>query len=127
MIAVMAGWVAAALSALLFLCAGCGENEVEPVRARCDGLDTASIDFRYPDTSFRDWKSYADHLVTYKILTKPERRGEASWDLEARIEHIHWSAPAAPKPPRTWRIVRAIFAAHDEPEMRFLSPLVSTV
>lgn len=83
----------------------------------CGGGDETVVgsgSSRFPADSLSDWKSYADHLVTFTVMDEQEvplspeeqTRGEGMIGrrVTLRLDEIHWSAADAPSVPRelTW-------------------------
>jgi len=81
----------------------------------CSGSDGASESVsgggadRFPSESLRDWVSYADHVVTFTVVSEdeiPPSRADAERgaglvgrEVTLRVDQTMWSAPDAPKLP----------------------------
>jgi hypothetical protein len=132
------------LFALLFFAGGCGANASRTASAVvAEGSDV------FPSDSLRDWRSYADHVVIYTVVSdneiplrpEDEARGEGTLGREValRVDKVIWSAPtAAPLPDGLikmraagWTVkdgvrhsVRIMGAPRLEVGERFLAPVV---
>lgn len=85
-----------------------------PACGESGGTVVGSGSSRFPADTLSDWKSYADHLVSFTVAAEEEvplspeeeQRGEGMTGrrIAIEIDEVHWSAPGAPTVPRqmTW-------------------------
>ena len=111
------------LFVLIGLVTACGDAN----RASSDCDDG---DGRFPNETFADWKTYADHIVTFTVIDAIEERVVVPEDLPStdetvtriklRIDEVLWSSKAAPELPATLMMLPAWnYSVGDS----FLSPL----
>lgn len=109
--------VVVAVGVFLAVLTGRGANEAN--LADCESADSGEL---LPSATLEHWKSYADHLLVFTVLSV--RQPEDGLRVATyRVDRILWSAPAAPRPPRRMD-KRLLPRTHMPPGERFISPFV---